>query len=227
MTSAVIRPAGGFLMLALLLIGSIVLLLVSAAAYGAITSAVGAIYMGQPTTIGGAYGAMKGKIARTAGVWFVTSLLVGLGLLLFIVPGLLLALRWALVLPCTVLEETGVAESRTRSTTLTEGCRGRIFLIVLLYLVILYVLSTLGVVPLMVGIAIEAARTHSQELPVWYVPAVSVVNFFVASLVSPILMIALTLQYFDGRIRKEALDLQLMMSAAAGGGAAPAAAPTA
>src|SRR5438067_495598 len=157
------RLCDGLLFSMLVLPVTIIFLLVSAASQGATISAVSAMYMGRQTTIAESFAAMKGKIARTAGVWFVTGLLVGLGFMLFVVPGILLALRWALVLPCTVLEETGVAESRARSTTLTEGCRGRIFLIVFLYLVLFYLLTVLAVMPLAIGLGIEAARTHSQQ----------------------------------------------------------------
>ena len=224
---AIINASDGLLFSMLVLPVTIIFLLVSATSQGATISAVSAMYMGRQTTIAESFAAMKGKIARTAGVWFVTGLLVGLGFMLFVVPGILLALRWALVLPCTVLEETGVAESRARSTTLTEGCRGRIFLIVFLYLVLFYLLTVLAVMPLAIGLGIEAARTHSQQLPIWYTASAYLVNFVVASLISPVLTIALTLQYFDGRIRKEAYDLQLMMSAAAGGDAAGSAPPSA
>jgi len=42
-------------------------------------------------------------------------------------------------------------------------------------------------------------------------------NFASTSLVGPLLTIALTLIYYDERVRKEGFDLQLMMSTLEGG----------
>jgi hypothetical protein len=50
-------------------------------------------------------------------------------------------------------------------------------------------------------------------------------NFFSSSLVGPLLTIALTLVYYDERVRKEGFDLQLMMSILEGGAQSAAAAP--
>ena len=217
LTATTFGAADGLLLVAYVLIGVIVLVFVTSAAQVATINALASMYMDQPTSIGAAFASIKGKVARTAGVMFVTTFAIGLGFIAFIAPGIILALRWALVLPCTVLEGTGGADSRSRSTFLTEDFRGRIFLIVFLYFVLFYLLSILGVMPLAIGAGIQAARAHSQQFPVWYFALSYLVNFGVASLVSPILTIALTLQYFDGRIRKEGYDLQLMMSAATAG----------
>jgi hypothetical protein len=49
------------------------------------------------------------------------------GLVLFIVPGVLLALTWAVVTPVRVAERTDVFETFRRSSALTRGYRGSIF----------------------------------------------------------------------------------------------------
>jgi len=199
------------------LILSIVFLFVSAASHGALVHAASAVRMDQPTSISQAFASMKGNIARTAGVIFVTYLLASLGFLLLIVPGILLTLRWALVIPCTVLEETGVSDSRSRSTFLTDGCRGRIFLIFLLYFLVMYALIGFVQFPIMALLMVAALKAGSTNptLPFWYLAAEWGSAFVVSALVTPILLIALTLQYYDGRIRKEALDLQVLMQSAA------------
>ena len=61
------------------------------------------------------------------GLVIVQALAVGAGILVCIVPGILVALRWAVTIPAAVTEGTGVAASIERSTFLTEGLRADIF----------------------------------------------------------------------------------------------------
>jgi hypothetical protein len=57
----------------------------------------------------------------------VQGLAIGAGILVCIVPGVLMALRWAVSIPAAVTEGTGVGASIERSTFLTEGLRTDIF----------------------------------------------------------------------------------------------------
>lgn len=59
----------------------------------------------------------------------------GLGLMLLVVPGLMLACRWVAVVPVAVVERPGVFEPFRRSAALTDGARWRVFgVLLLLYL---------------------------------------------------------------------------------------------
>jgi len=70
---------------------------------------------------------------------FIVALLVGLGmaagLLLLVVPGIILAVRWAITAPVVVLERIGPTSSMGRSAELTEGNRWAIFGLFVLYIV--------------------------------------------------------------------------------------------
>jgi hypothetical protein len=59
---------------------------------------------------------------------FVAGILVGLGLLALIVPGIILAIRFSLIDEVVVLEGTGARVSRQRSTELASGRGFQIFL---------------------------------------------------------------------------------------------------
>ncbi|MBV8207585.1 MAG: glycerophosphoryl diester phosphodiesterase membrane domain-containing protein [Acidobacteria bacterium] len=192
---------------------SVAYLFLSAAAHGAAVQAASAGVMGEATSVARALGTMKGNTIRAAVVLFVTGLLTALGFILLIVPGILLGLRWALVLPSTILERTGVSKSLSRSSFLTEGCRGRIFLILVLYSVVLYALATVIEMPIVAAMMATTIRNGgaSPEFPFWYLAATYGSSVLVSALVTPILLIALTLQYYDSRIRKEAFDLQVLM----------------
>lgn len=191
---------------------------VGIAAWCALVYATSAIYLGHSPSIAQAFAGLKGSFGRALGVSFVTGLLTMLGFVLLIVPGILLSLRWALVVPSTLLEQTGVSESRSRSSFLTEGSRGRILLIFIMWAVVLYALTMILEIPIMGVLMASMIRTRASApvLPFWYFAASFAVSFLVNSLTTPILGIALTLQYYDGRIRKEALDLQMLMQSAAG-----------
>jgi hypothetical protein len=186
-------------------------LIIIAAAQGATVHAVSRVYLGQPTSVSESYAAVRGQLGSIVAVIIVTFILVMLGSLLLIVPGILLAIRWALVVPVAALEDAGVTESRERSSYLTQGFRGRIFLIFLMYIVLVYAISAALEVPIVtIGLPI-IAKTH--VVPMWYLIGVYGTTFIVGSLVGPVLVIALSLAYFDGRVRKEAFDLQVLMGA--------------
>jgi hypothetical protein len=57
----------------------------------------------------------------------VQGIAIFVGLILCVVPGILMALRWAVSIPAAVEERQGVSGAMSRSTYLTEGFRGEIF----------------------------------------------------------------------------------------------------
>jgi hypothetical protein len=136
------------------------------------------------------------------------------GLFLTILPGYY-ALRWillgsSLVIPATVLEGGGFLSSMRRSFSLSRGTRWRIFVIYFLMGVFGFVVAFLIEFLLMFGIAfIHIRNPHTFDALMQAVWALCI--FASTSLVGGLAMIALTLVYYDQRIRKEAFDLQLMM----------------
>jgi hypothetical protein len=67
------------------------------------------------------------RLPAAIGVAILAGLGIGLGLILLIVPGLFLMTMWAVAIPSAVIEKSGVGASFTRSSTLTEGRRWRVF----------------------------------------------------------------------------------------------------
>lgn len=72
---------------------------------------------------------------------FVAALVISIGYLLFIVPGLFLTVVFVVVLPVHVVERTGFRESFERSWQLTLGHRWQIFGVVILFSVIVITLT--------------------------------------------------------------------------------------
>jgi hypothetical protein len=147
-------------------------------------------------------------------------------LAVLIIPAVALRwwLQWSLVVPVTVLEGGGLRASMRRSKSLTKGSRGRIFLIYLLVAILGAVVSWLVQLPLL---AATGFRLWRQPVAVTgAVQAISAAGVFLStSLVGALGAIALTLIYYDQRVRKEGFDLQLMMSTVEGGAQSAAAAP--
>ena len=79
---------------------------------------------------------------------FVAGLLIGFGIIALIVPGIVLAVRYALLDPAVILEDANVSESRKRSTQLTEGIRWQIFFAALLFHVAFGVIVIVVATPL-------------------------------------------------------------------------------
>jgi len=87
------------------------------------------------------------KLAPLIGVFFLSGLGAALGMLLFVVPGVILALMWAVSSPVIVGETSNVMKALGRSRQLTKGNRWRIFgLATLIWIIAMVVFMALGVV---------------------------------------------------------------------------------
>ena len=165
----------------------------------------------------------------SAGIDNVTliRLVSGLAALAVVVLIPLIALRWwlswAVAIPATVIEGTGLRASLRRSKVLTKGSRGRIFIIGLLMIGLAWTVSVIIQLPVIAVAGFRSLRDPSAVTPMVHVMA-AIGGFLSASLVGPLLTIALTLIYYDQRVRKEGFDLQLMMAALQPGSQPPAAA---
>ncbi len=144
----------------------------------------------------------------------VVILLVMLVLLLSMAASFALAiwlgLRYGVAIPALLLEELKARQAIRRSVTLTRGYRGRVFLTFLLMAFITWAVTALFQGPFLIALAVMA---KSGNIPFW-LRALSVISGGIGGTLSaPLLMIALSLLYYDVRVRKEAFDLQVMMAA--------------
>jgi hypothetical protein len=189
-------------------IGSYVAIEVSQAAT---VMAVSNLHLDNPVSIGSAFSMSKGSMLRVIGITFTVAIATGVALMFFIVPGIYVALMWSLAIPVTVLEGGGLGVSTTRSKELTKGNRGRIFVIYLLVAILAFVISLAIQYPLQL---IAIAMPHGNALGTIALKQgmQATGNFISTSLVGSLATIALTLVYYDLRVRKEGFDLQLMMT---------------
>jgi hypothetical protein len=123
-----------------------------------------------------------------------------------------MALRYSLAVPASVVENLKARQALRRSVELTQGSRGRIFILGLLIMVIEMGLVLITQIFFIV-VALNAIKNHGQP-PVWSQVLQQIVGFFTNSFIGPMYATGLTLFYYDQRIRKEGFDIEWMMQAA-------------
>jgi hypothetical protein len=184
--------------------------------HAAAVFAVSNFHLDRPVRIGDAFKATSGIILRVVGIAFVVELIVSFGLVLLLAPGIYWALKYSLSIPVTVLEGTGLGDTLSRSSVLSKGNRGRIFVVFMLLLIVNLVVG--WSIQFAFGLGIPFAGHHPPGLfTAARFSLAALAGFVTSSLVGPLLTIALTLIYYDQRVRKEGFDLQLMMSTLEGG----------
>jgi hypothetical protein len=186
-------------------------LVVSAAAQAATIVAVSHVHLDRPTGVMDSFSRVKGQILGVVLLSLAVGFAVALGFIFLIVPGILLMLRWSLAVPAKVLEDRGVGDAMSRSSELTQGNRGRIFVIWILFIVLDIGVALLMQWPIQLGAGVTGAA-GLQHAPLGWQVASNVATFISSCLVGPLGTIAFSLVYYDERVRKEAFDLQLMMS---------------
>jgi Membrane domain of glycerophosphoryl diester phosphodiesterase len=146
-------------------------------------------------------------------------LLVGAMALLPIAGGLLLSF-WALAciafaVPAAAVEDLNGIEASRRSWTLTKGSRWRIIFVSLTVAISSGILSLVAASLLRILVDICYYRFNWQwfNLP-FYQHARDALSAVIASCIGPVYFIALTLLYYDQRVRKEGFDVQMLMETA-------------
>lgn len=157
---------------------------------GALAQAVSARYLGRPMTIAQAYQALgSGTILTLVAVSFLSGILVLIGLILVVIPGIYLAVRFTVASQAAVLEREGVTDSLRRSWRLVEGKWWHVFGIVV-------------VVSILVGVLERLAGSLGSSIA-GDVLGTGLSTAIVGILIQPIQAIALTLLFYDLRIRQE------------------------
>jgi hypothetical protein len=118
---------------------------------------------------------------------------------------------WSLAVPVKVLENKGVFDSMSRSMELTKGSWGRIFVIGLLIVALRLGISALLQWPILIAAGLSI-RGGVRQMAVGWQIALLLSGFVSTSLVGALATIAFSVVYYDQRVRKEAFDLQFMMT---------------
>lgn len=98
---------------------------------------------GTPATLAECISAGRRRWGTLLGLTIWSGLLIGLGFIFLVVPGVILALRWCVAGPLVVLGGRTIRDTMQRSATLTAGRRWAIFLLGLTVCIGLVVLAVL------------------------------------------------------------------------------------
>ena len=129
--------------------------------------------------------------------------------------GVMLYLRNALAVPAAVAEGLTIRPAMRRSKMLAAGTKGRIFMVLFIAVCLLEIV---GILESPAGVLMVLSPNKAHYLA----RAIALVITFVGhTVVAPVALIGLTLVYFDQRVRKEALDLELLLEGARGPASLP------
>jgi hypothetical protein len=99
---------------------------------------------GRPVDFGGSLGVALKLLLPMIGLAILSSLIIGFGFVLLIVPGVIAYLMLSVSVPVLVEERLGVIGSMGRSRALTKGSRLRILLLLILFMIVYIAVSALS-----------------------------------------------------------------------------------
>jgi hypothetical protein len=135
---------------------------------------------------------------------------VALGLFVLFALCVFLSLRYALSGPALMLEGISARVALRRSVFLTRGYLGRVFLMAVCAAMLAYT----GIMIFQVPFTTASALMGKTTATAYWIDMVGAVSGTIGqTLTAPVMVIGVVVLYYDLRVRKEALDLQVMMSA--------------
>ncbi|HEX5725729.1 MAG TPA: hypothetical protein VFX98_09715 [Longimicrobiaceae bacterium] len=220
--AALVVTAAGSAAAALAAVGLLLLLLAplllgcQVLQWSVLTDMVSQAYTGHAVSVG--VGVSRGLVhfLPLLGATIIAAVLVLVGLVFLVVPGLLLACMFFAVAPAVVVERRGPITALSRSRELASGAWGRIFLLV----TVAYIIAALpswglqGISRLSTGVS--AGELILQD-PVMY-GVVQLISLLISALTLPFVVGAIVLLYYDRRVRAEALDVELATEGLAAAG---------
>jgi hypothetical protein len=143
--------------------------------------------------------------------------LVFLLMLVLSTGAVVILLRLCLAFPASVVEQVAAWPALKRGLSLSHGTRARIFLLFVLGVVLNQILAWCLMFPVLIAIAFIPSlqgQAHAQTVGMIALFATYGSYFAVKAFIKPLYGIALTIFYFDQRIRKEGFDIEWMMQQA-------------
>ncbi|MFI6027653.1 hypothetical protein [Amycolatopsis magusensis] len=200
-------------------VGGLVSALGSSFLDGFLTVVVGKAILGRKPTFGEAMKEAAPRLLPLVGLTILYTLMIFVGLLLCIVPGVYLAVVFGLATPALVLEKAGVGTAFKRSIHLVKGAFWRVLGVLLLSLVIAWVINQVVSLPFaLAGDFSSFSSMFTGELPeytVWGTALTTLGTVIALTFTTPFSSGVRALVYIDQRMRKEGMDLQLARAAAA------------
>jgi hypothetical protein len=161
-------------------------------------------YFGRRASVGET---LRFAVSRSgATLWLFILLAVGLlvAFVLFILPGIWLAVAWAVAVPALLVERLGGAAALRRSFQLVRGRWWASFALFVVALLLIFVVT------IVLSLAVAALLFFIEDGSNLALALESAVNVLANLLTAPFLAAVVVLLYFDLRVRKEGFDLALL-----------------
>lgn len=170
-------------------------LLVYPLCIGALVHSISAGYLGEELGAVDSFRRALPRLLRLILAQFLATIVVMIGLVLLVVPGVIFSLWFLVLAPVAMLEQRGVTGTLKRSRELMRGNTGKGFAVSL-------VLGFVGVI--FANVTVVCVALVPWPHPFLQAFATQVAN----CLILPIQTAPYILLYYDLRIRKEAFDLE-------------------
>lgn len=154
-------------------------------------------YLGRDMEVSTALAEVLPRVPTILGATFIRIVLIFVGIILLVIPGLWFFARTFALTPLIVLERAGVAAALNRSAKLSEGRKGAILGCYFLAYLIFYVVTlAFGFVAALVGGGV----------------LFTLITTIATVIIYPVIGIMEMVLYYDARIRAEGYDVELMAS---------------
>jgi hypothetical protein len=182
--------------------------LVAVATYiatGAVFEALISSYLGRPTTWRTSLAHARTRAGSLIWLAVITVVFVMIGFILFVLPGIWLVVAISVAVPALMFEGVGGFAAMKRSMELVDQRWWATFIRLLAAYVLLFAVI-FGITALVSAIA-SGVTLHNVTL---YVVLGGLANVIATILIAPFVSAVLTVIYIDLRVRKEALDIELV-----------------
>jgi hypothetical protein len=174
---------------------------------GALVHEAACAFLDRPVSRAESFAVARKRFWAVLGTGLLAGIVTGFAYILFIVPGVLCAIMFFAQSQVAVLEDTAGPEAMTRSKELASGAWGRVMGIwSVLYLALYMPILAAGVASAMfLPKMMSGASPEAIQSGVYFFQAGAAL---VSAVVQPVILLGMTLLYYDRRVRTEALDLQ-------------------
>ncbi len=177
-------------------------------------------YLGRPADIQESFTYAFGRHRLLSLLWLgiIVTVMVGIGFVLLIIPGVYLFVALAFAIPVLMLEGLRGMTAISRSMSLVSGrwwpTFGRLLVGLILYIVAIFLVGVIG-----------SAITHGVSSVSLYLIINGIVGIVVSVFIAPFYAALVNVTYVDLRVRKEGVDHDVLLSGSTPSGPPPGVAP--
>lgn len=207
-----VQAQGGVVQAPILYLVALVFSIIGGAvATGASTFVVSEQYLGQSLEAGEALRRAWGRVGTIIATSMVVGILVFLGFLLLIVPGVIAIAGLSLAVTAVAVEGVDSEQGRARSWELTKDHRWRMLGLLIIYgLIAMIAVMAVGMVGGVLAYALGGGAGEGAAAASRIALVGSALGSLIMLAVNPLMYCILIVAYYDLRVRKEAFDLDLL-----------------